>query len=190
MSGKYIFEERFEKIDFTQEPLEQGEYDACTFIGCNFSEINLTEFRFSECEFIDCNLSMAKLMGAAFRDVRFQGCKMLGLFFSDCNKFGLGFRFENCILNHSSFFQLSIKQSVFRDCQLHEVDFTETDLSGALIVNCDLLMSIFDRSNLTKADLRSSYNFTIDPEINKLKKAKFSASGLQGLLAKYDLVIE
>jgi fluoroquinolone resistance protein len=43
---------------------------------------------------------------------------------------------------------------------------------------------------LEKADLRTAYNYSIDPSINKIKKAKFSLPGVVGLLSKYDIEIE
>jgi hypothetical protein len=52
-----------------------------------------------------------------------------------------------------------------------------------------LLNSTFSNTNLEKADLSTSINFSIDPEKNKLKKAKFSVSGLVGLVAKYNIDI-
>ena len=48
----------------------------------------------------------------------------------------------------------------------------------------------FENSILEKADLRTSRNYLIDPELNKIKKAKFSIHGIAGLLAKYDIEIE
>jgi fluoroquinolone resistance protein len=56
--------------------------------------------------------------------------------------------------------------------------------------NCDLTRATFDRSVLEKADFRTSYNYSIDPENNKIKKAKFSLLGVSGLLDKYDIAIE
>jgi len=70
------------------------------------------------------------------------------------------------------------------------VDFTETDLSMAVFKNSDLLNTSFMRTNLEKADFRSAFNYSIDPELNKIKKAKFSAEGLSGLLTKYNIDIE
>jgi len=49
---------------------------------------------------------------------------------------------------------------------------------------------MFENTNLQKVDLRSAINYSINPEINQIKKAKFSASGLRGLLEKYDIVVE
>jgi hypothetical protein len=43
---------------------------------------------------------------------------------------------------------------------------------------------------LEKADFRSAFNFSIDPEMNRMKKAKFSRTGVFGLLHKYNIEIE
>jgi hypothetical protein len=43
---------------------------------------------------------------------------------------------------------------------------------------------------LEKADFRSAYNLSIDPEKNKIKKAKFSSTCLTELLEKYNIDIE
>jgi len=42
---------------------------------------------------------------------------------------------------------------------------------------------------LKKRDFRSAYNYALDPEINRIKKAKFSREGLPGLLHKYNIDI-
>jgi fluoroquinolone resistance protein len=55
---------------------------------------------------------------------------------------------------------------------------------------CNMTAAIFDQTTLEKADLRTSYNYSIDPETNRIKKAKFSITGVAGLLDKYDIVIE
>lgn len=43
---------------------------------------------------------------------------------------------------------------------------------------------------MEKADFRTSYNFSIDPDVNRIKKAKFSLDGVRGLLDKYDIQID
>jgi hypothetical protein len=48
----------------------------------------------------------------------------------------------------------------------------------------------FENTILQKADLRSAFNYAIDPEINKIKKAKFSLPEVTGLLKKYDIEID
>lgn len=190
MSQAFTQDQTFNKINFTEEPLLKGEYENCTFTNCNFEETNLTEFKFIDCEFRDCNLSLVLLHGTVLREVKFKDCKMLGIQFETCNDFGLYFSFENCQLNHSTFFQMNIKKTIFRNCQLREIDFSETNLTNVTFDNCDLSQSIFVHSILDKADLRTAYNYSIDPENNRLKKARFSILGISGLLDKYDIVIQ
>jgi uncharacterized protein YjbI with pentapeptide repeats len=115
---------------------------------------------------------------------------MLGLHFETCNEFGLSFSFENCQLNHSTFYQTKIKNTIFRNCQLEETDFTEADLTHSVFDQCNLLHAVFYSTVLEKCDLRSAFHYAIDPELNKITKAKFSASGLAGLLNKYNIDIE
>ena len=98
--------------------------------------------------------------------------------------------FDNWNLNHSSFYQTKIKNTIFKNCQLIEIDFTESDLTNSRFDNCDLLKATFDSSILEKADFRTSYNYSIDPEVNKIKKAKFSLPGILGLLDKYEIDID
>jgi uncharacterized protein YjbI with pentapeptide repeats len=83
-----------------------------------------------------------------------------------------------------------MKKTVFDNCLFKEADFTETDLAEAIFSFCDLENAKFENSVLEKADLRTSFNYSIDPEINKMKKAKFSYPEVIQLLAKYQLEIE
>ena len=71
-----------------------------------------------------------------------------------------------------------------------EVDFGRADLKGSNFDNCDLRNAVFDNSNLSKCDFRKAYNYSIDPENNKISKAKFALLGVPGLLTKYDVEIE
>ena len=83
-----------------------------------------------------------------------------------------------------------MKKVVFTDCSLKEIDFSESDLSMAAFNNCDLLNASFVRTMLEKTDFRTAINYSFDPELNKVKKAKFSVAGIAGLLSKYNLDIE
>jgi uncharacterized protein YjbI with pentapeptide repeats len=85
---------------------------------------------------------------------------------------------------------LKLKNTRFTDCQLKEVEFIEADLTQAVFENCDLIHATFERTILNGADLRTAFNFSIHPEINQLKKTKFSSAGLAGLLDRYDIEIE
>ena len=99
------------------------------------------------------------------------------------------FRFDNCIMDYCIFLGTKLKKTHFIKCSLKEVDFSEADLSSSLFTNTDLTGTIFSNTILEKADFTTATNFSIDPEFNKLKKAKFSVFQLEGLLYKYQLDI-
>jgi len=115
---------------------------------------------------------------------------MLGMRFDLCNPFLLSFSFDNCQLDHSSFYGTKIKKTRFKSSKLSEVDFTGCELSESVFQDCDLDRAIFENTHLEKADLRSAFNYSIDPEKNRIRKAKFSVQGVAGLLDKFDIIIE
>ncbi len=180
----------FKQENYTENPLPTSEYDSCSFSHCDFSSSDLSDVIFSDCRFDNCNLSMVNLTKTILRDVEFKECKILGVDFEVCNPFGIRMSFEDCVLNHSLFYKTNIKKTTFKGCLLHEVEFSEADLSSAVFENCDLERATFENTILEKVDFRTAYNFIINPEINRIKKAKFSKTNISGLLASYDISIE
>lgn len=190
MDKKRTWEEVIDKKDFSGTKLPNNEYENCQFKQCTFVSADLSNIKFSDCEFVDCNISNTKLHQTSMQDVHFKQCKLLGLHFDNCNGFLFSVDFEDCILNLSTFYKLSLKKKIIKNCSLQEVDFANADLSGATFDNCDLTGATFENTILEKTDFRTAYNYAFDPEKNKIKKAKFSREGLVGLLAKYDIEIE
>ena len=82
------------------------------------------------------------------------------------------------------------RKAKFINCSLKGTDFSEADLTSVIFEKCDLSTAVFMRSTLSGANFVSSYNFTIDPEKNLLRKAKFSVDGLAGLLENYGIIVE
>ncbi|MEQ9221015.1 MAG: pentapeptide repeat-containing protein [Cyclobacteriaceae bacterium] len=190
MESKYVADEQFRQLNFTDKPFEKGEYEGCTFTHCNFHGVDLVDIKFMECEFIECDFSNANIDNTAFQDISFRNCKLLGLQFERCNSFGFSVSFDQCVINHSTFYQMKLAKTAFTHCQLEGVDFTETDLKQAKITDCNLLNASFEHTNLEQADLRNSINYSINPEVNRMKGAKFSLSGVAGLLDKYGISID
>jgi uncharacterized protein YjbI with pentapeptide repeats len=190
MNKVYKDDKEFTGINFFLEGINIKEYENCIFENCIFSKTDLTDINFIECEFKNCDFSLAKVTNTAFIDVEFKGSKLLGVHFEDCNKFVISADFEGCKLNLSSFYKLNLRNIKFKDSNLQEVDFTGANLTGILFDNCNLLRAIFVSSILEKADFRTAYNYSINPESNRLSKAKFSMSGILGLLDKYNIEVE
>lgn len=190
METPYHEGQTFDRVVFSEKPLPKGEYENCVFTRGDFGNANLSGFRFTDCTFTDCNLSLAKLANVALRTVAFNGCKLVGVRFEQANPFLLAVRFGRCNLHLASFHGLKLKGTLFRDCLLRETDFTGADLTGAVFAACDLQGALFERTVLEKADFRTAFHYAIDPDVNSLRKARFSALGLAGLLGKYELEIE
>lgn len=165
----------FERIN----NLAKNDYDNCRFNECNFANGDLSEMRFVDCLFEGCNMLLTNISKTMFADTKFVACKMYGLNFDTCASF-LVFRFENCLLNHSSFYKTKIKHTVFKNCSLQDVDFGGSDLSNTVFDECDMLNALFDYTNLTKADMRSAYNLTLNPDSNTIHRAKFSITSAIG----------
>lgn len=176
--------------ELTPYLLEGVEFDGCHLINCNLMQVDLSRLTFSGCRFSGCNLAMVKLTQTAFRSVLFQDCKMLGMHFEHGNLFGFSATFDGCQLNHSSFYQMKLKGIKYLKCQLMEADFTESDLTQAVFDQCNLAGALFSYSNLERADFRSSVGYQISPLTNRLRKAKFSIDGVEGLLSAFDVVVE
>ena len=190
MADLFVVNEQFDQVDYKKKALPTGEYELCRFIGCDFTKSDLSGSVFYDCEFIDCQLSGVKLMKTALRDIRFRNCKAEGLHFEQCNDFLFAVSFDSCLLNRSSFYKQKIKNTLFRKSSLHEVDFTGADLTGSDFDECDLRRAMFENTILEKSDFRTAYNYSLDPEVNRLSKAKFSLAGVAGLLVKYGIDIE
>ncbi len=184
--------EIFEKV-FTAESiplLVQGEeFHACTFEGCDLSDIAMDKASFIGCKFHSCNLGNVKLTGSVIDNTAFIDCKLLGVDFSQCDTFLFSATFEKCMLNYASFVKMPLKNIIFKGCELRETDFSDADLSGASLIRCNLAGAQFNRTNLEKADLRSAWNYIIDPVKNRLRKTKVSWPGVEGLLVGFGVVI-
>jgi len=190
MIAKLTENKVFERIDFTVNNLPKGEYENCTFKSCIFFSSDLSNITFNECKFDSCDFSLSRIKNTILNDIKFINCKLLGLHFNDCNGIVLSVYFENCLLKLSNFNRLKLTKTRFKNCDLQDADFTEANLTGSTFENCDLQRAIFSGTNLEKVDFRSSFHYSIDPEKNRIKKARFSRTEVIGLLSRYDIEIE
>ena len=87
-------------------------------------------------------------------------------------------------------YTLKIKGTTFSNCSMVAVDFMSTDLSEVVFDRCDLYRAEFERAIASKADFSSSTNYTINPELTKIKKAIFSLEGAKGLLSHHQIIVE
>lgn len=178
----------FEKTDF-RTGMTDTEYCGCTFTGCNFSDTALTDIMFDNCTFRGCNFSLTRFRNL-MADCTFTECKMTGADFADASKFSRGLRFDKSILDYCSFMELKLKKTMFVECSIREAYFDKADITGSVFDRCDLERTSFSASNLEKVDFSSSFNFSINPSMCRLKKTVFSEFGLRGLVQHLDIVIK
>ena len=136
----------------------------------DFTQNPLTKGEYEYCTFLNCDFSNSDLAETIFVECVFEGCN-----FSLARLIMTAFR--------------DIK-TTFKNLKLHAVDFSGCDLSNSVFDNCDLTKATFENTIIEKVDFRTSFNYSIDPEINRIKKAKFSLGGVTGLLYKYDIEID
>ena len=132
---------------------------------------------------------MMKLSGSTMSNVVFKNCKILGVIFSECQDFLFSVTFDACILDYASFMRKKMPKTGFNKCSLKEVNFSNTILSGSVFDQSDLSGAVFNGTDLASANFATAYHYSIEPELNNIRKAVFTADGLAGLLTKYDIKI-
>jgi len=181
------YENLIERADFSLERTDRA-YESTEFRACIFNDIS--GIAFTDCLFSSCNLSNAQVSKAKAQDLTFRDCKLIGINFYQMLDFGFSLHFENCLLDYASFDKKKMNKSSFKNCRLHGVNFSKADLSKVTMADCDLADAIFDGTNLSGIDFTTNRNFSIDPQLNLVKKTRFSAATLSGLLTKFDIIIE
>jgi uncharacterized protein YjbI with pentapeptide repeats len=77
----------------------------------------------------------------------------------------------------------------FTKTSLKETTFSMANLTGSIFDQCDLFGTVFNRTDLGGVDFSTALNYSIDPELNNIRKAIFSADGIPGLLTKHQIKI-
>lgn len=185
----YYDDRVFSEADVLEKGRRTTNFSNCVFKKCDFGEVDFRDCNFANCEFDGCNLSMVKFNQTGLDDVNFKNSKLVGTDFSVAKDFLFSVNFTDCILDYATFVKKKNKKAKFTDCSLKGTDFSEADLTSTVFKRCNLIEAVFMRTILVQANLSEAYNFSIDPEVNNVRKAIFSSSGLSGLLHKYDIVI-
>ncbi len=188
--NNYFGEKQFSQSNALSINDFPADFEDCEFRNYDFSTLNLSACRFTDCYFEACNFSGAKMLQTALQNSSFKDCKMLGLSFETCSEFAFSPNFENCNLQHSSFYGMQFKGASFLNCNLGMVEFTAANLQAANFENSDLNAAIFSQCNLEKANFSNSLNFNIDPLNNRIKGAIFKNENLAGLLQGFGIKIK
>lgn len=181
---------QFKQLDATQATLKGIEFFDCTFERCRFVEAEFISCKFIDCSFKDCDLSLASVRDSTFNAAKFESCNVMGINWTEA-QWGMmtGIHFEECTLNHGSFFGIDLTRSAFLICIIRNVDFAEANLSGVDCRGSDFENSRFHQTDLTQADFTGAKSYTINAGTNTLKKTKFSLPAAMALLHSLDIVL-
>ncbi|MFC5409632.1 pentapeptide repeat-containing protein [Larkinella bovis] len=170
-------------------PWSHQTFEQCVFKKLDLAGVALTDANFVNCRFEGCDLTRTQLKNTKLFEVSFVHCKLTYVDFGLCNAFGFHTSFQNCQLDYTVFLNRKLKKTHFIECSLKEAQFLKCELTGTIFKDCNLELARFEDNNLMQVDFSSSYNLALDPDANRIKKARFSLHNLPGLLTKYDLVI-
>lgn len=187
LNDHYIEDQHFRYEGPGIHDLQLGTYEGCHFVNGNFTGQDLTDCKFLDCVFDHCILDRVNMTNVSFNAVQFLHCKMMGIAFDKANEHLFIVDLKHCILNYSSFRERRMPGFTFEHCEMQEVDFEATDLTNANFHHCMLQRARFEHTTLIRADFRTATHYTIDPEKNKMKKARFKLEGVAGLLEKYHI---
>lgn len=182
------YDEIFENMDIKEKILESKEFDNCIFKKCILTEVVLKYCKFIECKFEKCDLSLLKIKNSIFNNVVIEDCKAIGVNWALCEK-PFALNIYNSNISMSSFYGLNFIHSDIISCKAHEVDFSQTNLEKVNFKNTDLSGAVFSNTNLCYADLAMAINYSINPEINKIRKMKVSINEAISFLQFLDLDI-
>jgi len=189
-TNKDFEDQKFHNLKNAQADLRSKTFSQCTFVNCDFTESNFTDSKFTECKFTQTNLSLATLDGFKLQDVRFSESKLVGVDFTRCNTFLFEINFHGCVLSGCNFSSLKLPGTSFKECTVKECDFVDADLTGSNFFKSNLKGSLFHHTNLSKVNLVDAKDFSINPETNKLEKAKVSLTEAVVLMEYLGLIIE
>jgi fluoroquinolone resistance protein len=186
---EFFFDKNYTQAEINDFLLSGNEYEKCMFDSCILSTVSFDKTIFIDCTFSHCDLNNVSLKTTALKGVTFKTCKLNGIHFEFCPSFMLEMNFDTCQMHYTSFFGMNLENIHFKDCDLKESDFTEVTAINAVFDGCDFLDGTFDQSNLQGADFTKAINYHINPLKNQIKKAKFSTSGLIGLVSDFGIEI-
>lgn len=97
--------------------------------------------------------------------------------------------FFDCSVSYSTFICLSLRGINVTRCVAREVDFSKAYLTLDNCTFTDFSKSRFLHTNLTEADFTGATHYSINANLNVLKRTKFSLPEAMSLLSSSDIIL-
>ena len=180
---------RYEGLDFGELDVAGHVFEDCRFDSCRFDGAILERTAFSGCRFRKSSLAATNLRQCTLNGVSFEDSKLMGLDFSDCNRFGFRPEFRDSLLDGVVFGGNDLMKTPFVACRLRSSDFADCDLRDAVFQDCRFEDVGFHRCDFREADFRTASGYRIDPFENSVKGAKFDLPEAESFLAFLEIEI-
>lgn len=168
---EYFDDEAFEDVDLRGFDLTGKEFYRCTFAKCQLGESRWAGSKLEATVFRACDLGGALVGSAAFRGVRFENSKMMGIDWAEVSP-NPEISFEGSKLQYASFVELNLRRASFVRCSLVDANFTAVDLTDAVFMEVDLTGSTFDGCTLVRTDFSTATGLFLAPGSNRLKDTR------------------
>lgn len=167
-------DQRFEGLKLEGHRLDSRHFYDCEFVRCKLSRATFDSCVFENCLFQDCDLTTTRIGESAFRQVKFDRSKLMGVDWSEARQLTFQADFVDCVLSFGVFVGMTLNSVSISGCTVEEADFSEADLRKTAVVRSDFARSQFSAANLRGTDLSSCTNVLVDPRETKLGKTKLS----------------
>jgi fluoroquinolone resistance protein len=127
---------------------------------------------------------------SGFSNCEFNGCRLQGVNFSECNGYQFYSDFKESIIGHCFFGETDLKGKSFSKCRFKNSEFTRTNLQKANFREAEFSDTMFSSCNLEKADFSQARGYTIHPGENRIKGAIFTYPDVVNLLSPLGIVIK
>ena len=188
--GSVFDEEEITGIDCSNQDVSGIVCRDCTFVDCNFENAKLSKAQLSDCLFKGCNFSNVKLYDAKLSGVDFVDCKLAGVDFTHCNQLLFSINIKHSKAAYCNFLGLEMAGIQLTGSELTECVFEGTNLTRADLSQSNLRGALFERTNLESADLRGALHYQIDPQLCRVRKARFSYPEALSLLKGFGVIID
>jgi len=184
-----FYKEKFVGLTYTNQKIQDKEFENCVFEKCIFIECVFENCRFIDIIFSGCSISANKPYNSQYINVTFKDSKIMGFDWTKVKNVR-SITFERCDISYSNFSFVKLPELKLLECISNEVNFNESDLTGGIFTKTDFYKSVFSNTNLSKADFRKAFNYGIDINFNKLTKVKFSLPEATSLLKSLDIILD
>ncbi|KCZ64606.1 pentapeptide repeat-containing protein [Hyphomonas atlantica] len=151
----------FDSCEFYSVKIDQGNFQDCTFVNCNFnapgqSPSVISGMNLKGARFIDCDLSRVIFSRCDLSDCEFDNCLMDQTQLSTCEysrhiakeSWICRFSLRRSIARKVTFASKRLNRAVFDHTHFVECDFSDADCIGASFIG-----SVFEACDLSNADL-------------------------------------